>query len=261
MIRLSVLMITFNEAENLPRALASVPFADQVVVVDSGSTDRTADLARAAGARVEVRPFTDYADQRNAALALCDGDLVLALDADEEVTPDLAMELVALKRLSPGVLPAAWRLHRRSLIFGRWFVAGGTQHDRPVRLFQRGQARWLDPIHEHLHVDGPIGGLAGDLRHLTYPTLAGYFERFNRYTSREAAMLQARGRRAAWWRFVLIPPARFLKQFIVQAGFRDGGAGLLYALFSSWYDIVKYAKLRELSRPFGTPPDPPGNGR
>lgn len=240
---LSVVMIVRNEEHRLAPALASVKgWADEIVVVDAHSQDRTAELCREAGARVVARAFTDYADQKNFAVSQASGDWVLSLDADEAVTPALAAEIRQV--CSGGDALDAYRIRRRSRMFGRWLRFSGTQHDAPVRLFRRGRGRFEQAVHEQVQVEGAMGQLRQTLEHRTYDSVSQYLERFNRYTSMEAALGPPSGPFRAG-RVLARAGAFFLRQYVWQQGFRDGLAGFIFAVFSAYYVVIKRLKTYE----------------
>jgi glycosyltransferase involved in cell wall biosynthesis len=247
---LSVALITRNEAANLPRTLASVGWAAEIVVVDSGSTDATVEIARQAGARVFEEPWKGFAAQKNSAIAHTTGDWVLSLDADEEVSPELAREIQALLAGEP--IFSAWRIPRLNHFLGRPLRHGGYWPDPKLRLFRRGSAQFAErPVHETMQMvgkaDGPVGQLKGHLIHRCYPTLADYIEHMNRYSSIAAQTLVDSGRAgSSWlwlaWNALLNPAATFLYNYVFRLGFLDGRAGLLQHLNHSIYIHWKFAK-------------------
>ncbi len=242
--RVSVALIALNEGRRIARCLESVRWADEIVVVDGGSADDTAQVARRFTDRVFARPFTDFSEQKNFAADQTSGEWVLSLDADEEVTEKLKEEILATLSAASCL---GYRLRRRSLMFGRWMCFSGTQNDRPLRLFRRGMGRFERPIHETLSVDGPVGELKGTLNHYTYDSLGDYLRKLNSYTSREAAFLKSQGARAPggpglWARWL----AMFFRLYVTQQGFRDGFAGFLFSFLSGYYIFVKFQKLSEL---------------
>lgn len=244
MTRLSVFVITLNEERNIERCLKSVKWADEIVVVDSLSSDRTRQLSEQYTDRVFSREFKDYADQKNYALSLTGGEWALSLDADEEVTDGLREEILSVIA-DPGA-HEAYRIPRASFIFGRRFRYSGTQSDRPIRLWRRGRARYRHPIHEVVDVKGRVGILSSQLIHYPYHHVSEYLEQFNRYTTLEAQFLKGRGHRLSWIDFVLRPAGFWLKLFVFQQGFRDGWEGFCFCLLSSFYVVIKYAKYGEL---------------
>ncbi len=248
---LSVAIITRNEAANLPRTLASVRWATEVVVVDSGSTDATLKIARDAGARVFEEPWKGFAAQKNSAIAHTTGDWILSLDADEEVSPELALEIQSLLDGEPAF--GAYRIPRLNHFLGEPLRHGGYWPDPKLRLFRRGGARFAErPVHETMQADGPTGRLQGQLIHRCYPTLSEYIEHMNRYSSIAAEALAAQGRvGGSWlwltWNALLNPAATFLYNYVFRLGFLDGRAGLLQHVNHSFYIHWKFVKAWRLT--------------
>lgn len=243
---LSIVLITQNEAANLPRTLASVSWAQEIVVLDSGSTDVTLEIARAAGAKICSEPWKGFGAQKNSALARATGDWVLSLDADEEVSPALAREIQALLAGEPAF--QAYRIPRLNHFLGTPLRHGGYWPDPKLRLFARGAARFEErAVHETMQAAGPVGTLKGHLIHHCYPTLDDYIEHMNRYSSAGARMLVEAGRAprstaGLLWQAVLNPVATFAYNYFVRLGFLDGRAGLLQHLNHSVYIHWKYVK-------------------
>lgn len=249
---LSIVLITLNEAANLPRTLESVRGMGEIVVLDSRSADRTAEVAANLGARVFVEPWKGFAAQKNSAIDHAGGDWILSLDADEEVSRELRAEIEALVAGEPPF--AAYSIPRLNHFLGTPLFHGGYWPDPKLRLFRRGRARFEErPVHETMKADGPVGRLKGHLIHHCYPTLAEYIEHMNRYSSAGAEILvnQSRpGRSWAWlvWNAVLNPAATFLYNYVFRLGFLDGRAGLLQHLNHSVYIHWKFAKAWEMAR-------------
>jgi glycosyltransferase involved in cell wall biosynthesis len=244
---LTVTIITLNEERNLPRALASVAgLADEVVVVDSGSTDRTRALARAQGARVVERGFTDYSEQKNFAAAQASNDWILSLDADEELSPELQQAVQEWKGSPPDA--AAYGVQRRAHYIDRWINHSGWYPDPKLRLYHRQRARWVGALHEGLQVDGPTGWLEGELRHYTVTTFAQHVRSVRRYTTLAARQLFVAGRRQWLLPFLFAAPWTFVRTLIFQLGILDGIRGLQIAVMASYYVFLKYWKLGVLAR-------------
>jgi glycosyltransferase involved in cell wall biosynthesis len=255
---LSVAIITQNEEANLARTLASVRFADEVIVVDSGSTDRTVAIAQEAGCRVFTEPWQGFARQKNLAIGKCSSTWILSLDADEELSPELQQEMRALLKSSPPNM--AFRLRRRNLFLGRWMRHGGYYPDAKLRLFRRAGAHGVAPlrfaeraVHETIAYDGPTETLRHDLIHHAYPTLHGYLEHMNRYSTLGAQVAVKRGKATqSWWAFlgniILVPVFTFLWNYIFRGGFLDGREGFLLHTYHSLYTSWKYAKAWEMTR-------------
>jgi glycosyltransferase involved in cell wall biosynthesis len=249
---LSVVIVALNEAANLPRTLASVPFATEIVIVDSGSTDATVAIAQKAGARLFAEPWKGFAAQKNSAIAHATGDWVLSLDADEEVSAELAREIEVL--LAGNAAFGAYRIPRLNHFLGRPLRHGGYWPDPKLRLFRRGVARFEDrPVHETMQASGAVGQLQGHLIHRCYPTLDEYIEHMNRYSSASAEMLAAGDRTsrslpAFLWNALLNPAATFAYNYIVRLGFLDGREGLLQHLNHSVYIHWKFVKAWQATR-------------
>jgi glycosyltransferase involved in cell wall biosynthesis len=243
--RLTATLITCNEEQNLPRALASLEdLADEIVVVDSGSTDGTCEIARQCGARVVHRAFTDYAEQKNFAAAQSSNPWILSLDADEELSPELRGSLRAWKELPPAA--AAYEFARRASYLGGWIRHSGWYPDRKVRLYRRDLARFVGRVHESLEVDGPVGRLDGELYHYTVRTFAEHVAKMDTYTTLAAEQLFAAGWRRWRLAMLLAPPWTLLRTYLIQRGFLDGYRGWLIARMAARYVFLKYRKLGRL---------------
>jgi glycosyltransferase involved in cell wall biosynthesis len=245
---LSVVIITFNEESNLARTLASVAWADEIVIVDSGSTDRTREVAESFHAKLCVEPWKGFAAQKNSALARATCDWILSLDADEEVDPALADQIRAVLSANPPV--AGFWIPRKNFFLGRWIRHGGYYPDRKLRLFRRGTGKFEERlVHEDLRVDGTTALLHHDLLHHAYPTIENYLEHMNRYSSLGAEMAVAKGMRGFSFVDILVRPwLTFLYNYFMRLGFLDGREGLLLHLYHAQYVSWKYAKAWELSR-------------
>ena len=243
---LSIIIIAYNEEDQLPRCLKSLPAGAEIIVLDSMSQDHTAQIAASFGAQVFQRPFTNFADQKNAALAYGTRKWVLAIDADEELSPELAQKLPELLTQTEA---SAYRLDRRLVFMGRRMRYGKTK-DRPLRLFLRGAGQYRGAIHEeYVPRAGHTLFLSGAvLWHYSYRDLSDYFQRFNRYTSAIADQHAAQGKNPSFLGHVLRPWFEFFTRYVLRLGFLDGYPGYTYALISSLYSYVKYAKLFESKR-------------
>ena len=244
---LSVAMIAMNEEANLPRTLESVKWADEIVVVDSGSKDRTIEIAQSFGAKTSYHVFGGHGEQKNVALDLCSQDWILLLDADEALTPALQEEIRETLAGEPAY--RAYWVPRLNLILGRWIRHGGFYPDHKLRLFRRGAARLSEGVGPHStpQFDGPKGTLKHDMLHYAYPDLNVYLEHMNRYSSEIAALLAAKGKTsrglpAFLWNAVLNPWATFVYNYIFRLGFLDGREGLLLHLNHSVYIHRKFIK-------------------
>ena len=278
---LSVVIITFNEETNLPRTLEGVKWADEIIVVDSLSTDRTVEIAKSYGAKVFVEPWKGFAAQKNSALEKATCEWILSLDADEEVDTALQKQI--------GEVLEGWKMfckytdqpecdanrhrwqddltaslgamfddrfagsyiRRKNMFLGRWIRYGGFWPDPKLRFFRRGHAQFEDrAVHEDAKTNGTTGLLKdGALLHRAYPTLSSYIEHMNRYSSLGAEMAVAKGRNGfSFVNIVLRPILTFIYNYVFRLGFLDGREGLLLHLYHSVYVSWKYAKAWELSR-------------
>jgi glycosyltransferase involved in cell wall biosynthesis len=251
--KLSVAMITLNEAANLPRTLASVAWADEINIVDNGSTDGTQEIAARFGARVFTEPWKGFGAQMNSALDKCTSPWILSLDADEEVTPALAKEIQSLLAGAPEF--PVYSVPRRNMILGRWLRYGGLYPDRKLRFFQKGTAYWPENIEPHStgKWDGPTGALQAPLVHYQYPSLDLYIEHMNRYSAASVPTLLRKGKTsrslpAFLWNVVCNPVATFAYNYFFRLGFLDGREGLLLHLTHSGYVHWKYAKTWHAAR-------------
>lgn len=245
--RLSVAVITKNEAADLDAALASAAFADEIVVVDAFSTDDTVAIARRRTDRVVVREWAGYVDQKNYAASLASHDWVLSLDADERVTPALAAEIRS--RLAADPREAAFRMPRVTWHLGRWIRTTDWYPDLQVRLYDRRRARWTGRhVHEAISADGDVGRLDGELQHYAYRDIADHLETIDRYTTYAARQMHESGRRAGLLEIAGHPPLAFLRNYVARGGVRDGVPGLVISALNSYYVFLKFAKLWELQR-------------
>ena len=248
--RISAVILARDEASNLPGCLAALAWADErVVVVDAASRDDTEAIARRAADRVLVRPFDDFASQRNAALDLAGGDWVFAVDADERATPALAAEVRRTLRDTPH---AGFRVPIRSVILDRPFAYSGTQHDRPLRLFRRGAGRWVGAVHETVELRGTAGTLRHALGHRTIPDMRTFLGKIDRYTTLEAQRFHREGRPCRLSDLTLRPAWTFAKLYLGKQGFRDGLEGFVFCALSGVSVGVRHWKHRELLREGGS---------
>ena len=248
---LSVCIITLNEEANIARTLESVRgIADEIIVVDSGSTDATVSLAQARGAMVFSEPWKGFALQKNSALAKAGCDWILSLDADEEVSTELAASVKSL--LTSGEAPRfdGYTMNRRNIYLHRWLKHSGYYPDPKLRLIKRGAAQFeLRAVHEDVKMRGPLGRLQGDLIHHAYPTLESFIAHANRYSSLGAEMVVERGPAGfSFINIVLRPLVRFIYSYFFRLGFLDGAEGLLVLMTHASYVSWKYAKAWELSK-------------
>jgi glycosyltransferase involved in cell wall biosynthesis len=242
-IPVSACIVAMNEADRLGPCLDSLDWCDELVVIDSHSTDRTRELAAERGARVIERDWPGHIAQKNFAVREARHDWVFCIDADERVTPELRTAIEAERRGGfAGV--AGYEVSRVSSYFGRWIRHGTWYPDWKLRLFDRRRGGWggRDP-HDHASVDGTVRRLGGELHHEPYRNFADHLRTIDSFTTTMAAMMQAEGRRARFSDVVLRPPARFLTFYVWRRGFLDGWRGLLLAYLAAHYVRLKYAKL------------------
>ena len=247
---LSAIVLTLNEEKHLPDCLASLRWADEIVVFDSFSTDGTADLARSFEARFVQHHFANYAAQRNAALGAVTGDWVLFVDADERVTAELADEVRGVVQ-KPG--PVGWWVPRHNYIFGKLTLHAGWYPDYQLRLLKRARARY-DPdrhVHELARLDGAEGFLQSPLVHLNYETVAGFIAKQHAYTKYDAGILHVQGQRAKPQNFLLQPLRQFYWRYVALGGWRDGWHGLRLSALMAYFQFVLYRNLQELDKPTG----------
>ncbi len=246
---LSVVIITFNEERNIVRCLRSVHgIADEVVVVDSGSTDRTVELARMEQARVVHRDWTQYSTQKNFADSLATHPFILSLDADEALSSELRTSLLQAKAAG---FRGAYAMNRLTNYCGTWIKHGGWYPDRKVRLFPSEKAQWDGgAVHEKLVLekDLPCTQLKGDLLHYSYYSISEHVHQADHFTSIAARSMHKRGLHAGVVKLFLSPVATFFSGYLQRGGFRDGWHGLVIARISAFATFLKYAKLRQLWR-------------
>ena len=243
--RLSICVITLNEEHDLPRLLKSVAdLGEEIVVVDSGSTDRTVEIARSAGARVLTRSWTNYADQKNFAVSQANEEWILLLDADEELSEELRDSLHEWKSREPEF--AVYEMARLAWFLGAWIRHSRWYPDWQRRLFDRRKARFSGAIHEALRFDGEAGRLSGDLLHYTARSLEEQLAKSEEYSTISARAMFEKGRRnwrAAKW---LASPWAWFQYFVLGAGFLDGYRGFVIARLAAYTVWLKYSKLGTL---------------
>jgi len=243
---LTVAIITRNAGAQLGPCLASAGFAGEILVLDSGSTDDTVELAKRHGARVENREWLGFGRQKQLAVSLAANDWVLCLDADERVSEALAAsirEAMAARRYH------AYRMARRNRFLGRWLAHGEGYPDWSLRLFHRAHASWSnDEVHEAVLTTAEVGRLSGDLLHESADDVATYIAKQNRYTTLHAEALFGQGVRAGYWRLLASPLARFVKFYFLRLGLLDGGPGFAHIAIGCNNAFLKYLKLIELEK-------------
>jgi glycosyltransferase involved in cell wall biosynthesis len=245
--RLSAIIIANNEEKDLPACLASLKgLADEIVLVDSHSADRTREIAKAAGAKVFERDWPGYGPQKAFALAQATGDWVINLDADERVTPELSAEIKALLSGTPAA--NGYALPFRLFFLGRRLRFGRGARETHVRLFRRDKAAYPErAVHEAVEVQAPLGALSGAVDHHSYRDFSEYLRKCDEYTGIIAARKRAAGERFSFWMHLRLPWEFFLR-YVLKGGFLDGSAGFAYAALSSYYAWLKHARLLEDGR-------------
>ena len=242
---LSVVVITRNEERNITACLESVKWADEIIVVDAESKDRTVALAGEFTKKIFIEPWKGFAEAKAFGVLQSRNDWILWLDADERVTPQLSAEL---QSLLTGLPPNdSYTVARRAYFLGTWIKHSGWYPGRVVRLFQKDRAAFSSvAVHEGLQVRGSVGELRNDLLHFTDPDLSHYLEKFNRYTTLAGGQLFSEGRRFHMVDLIVRPPWLFVKMYFLRLGFLDGIPGFILAFLSSAYVFTKYAKLWEV---------------
>ena len=248
-VKISAVLITLNEAQIIERTLDAISWCDEVLIVDSGSTDHTTELCKKKGCRVLYHPFQGYGEQKRYAVSQATHDWILAIDADEVVTVELQKEIVDALRDS-GSNHVGFYILRTLVFLGREFTHG-SECKRPVlRLFDRKHGNFsAAPVHEGVELRGSAGTLRGTLLHYSYRDVAHYLAKFNTYTSLGAKQLHERGKRTHKITILLRLPIRFLQYYLLKGNCLNGFPGLVWSLLSAFYPMVKYLKLYELTQP------------
>jgi glycosyltransferase involved in cell wall biosynthesis len=246
--KVSVTVITLNEASHLAGALESVAWADELVVVDSGSSDETVAIARAHTEKVVVRDWPGYVAQKNYAAGLASNDWILSLDADERVTPALAAEIQSVLHDQPPHV--GFRMPRVTFHLGRWIRTTDWYPDYQLRLYDRRAATWTGRlVHESVTSGrGSVGRFNGELQHFAYRDISDHLETIDRYTTYAARQMNEAGQRAGLLRLSGHPPLAFLRNYLLKGGIRDGLPGLVISAMNAYYVFLKFAKLAELQR-------------
>jgi glycosyltransferase involved in cell wall biosynthesis len=258
--KLTVTVITRNEAAAIGAALESVSWADEIIVVDSHSTDETTEIARRFTPLVETRDWAGYGPQKNYAADRASHDWILSIDADERITPALGAEIRELMRTGPAA--DGYRIPRVSYYLGRWIRSTDWYPDLRLRLYHRRRAQWTTHrVHESIRTSGAVGRLRGEMLHYPYRDISEHLAKIDSYTTLVAEQWAAEGRRATAFQAYVHSRLAFLRNYVLRRGFRDGQTGLLVSLLNSHYVFLKYAKLIELraGRAFSDPEaEPPG---
>jgi glycosyltransferase involved in cell wall biosynthesis len=246
--KITATVITFNEEHNIAKALESLSWADEIVVVDSESSDRTVEIARKFTDRVFVRLWPGYSAQKNFAAEQACNDWIFSLDADERVSPELADKIKQLK-LGNSPVPGAFEMPRLTYYLDRWIKHSGWHPDYKLRLYNRNRARWRgDYVHETLEVEGPVQRINADILHYTVRNASEHHLRMDRYTTLAAEQLSSQGKHVSLGSLLLSPAAVFLRSYIFKLGFLDGIPGLAIARFAAHYEFLKNLKVWEQER-------------
>ena len=243
MTKITATIVTLNEEKNIARAIESLRCCEEIIVVDSGSTDRTKTLATQRGARVIPHAWPGYAAQKNWASEQAANDWILSIDADEALSEELEAELLSLTKV--GMASDGYSMPRLAQYLGKWIRHSGWYPDRKVRLYDRRKARWVgEYVHESVHVDGTVTGLRSNLLHFTCDSLSAHMKTLDGYTTLAARELTAKGISRSAYRLAIDPAWTFLRTYLLQRGFLDGYEGLTIAYMAALYTFLKYAKAR-----------------
>ena len=244
--KITATIITLNEERNIARAIESLRCSDEILIIDSGSTDRTVELAENLGARVVEAGWRGYAGQKNWAAEQASNDWILSLDADEALSEALEAEIWNLKKSGPQF--DAYTMPRLARYLGRWIFHSGWYPDRKIRLYNRAKAEWLgDFVHESVQVYGRLGHLESNLLHFTCDSLSEHMKTIDRYTTLAAQEIAGRKLPVPISRLILDPAWTFVKSYFIQRGFLDGLEGLTIAHMAAFYTFLKYCKARNMS--------------
>jgi glycosyltransferase involved in cell wall biosynthesis len=247
--RLSVTVITRDEEAQIGDCLESVRWAEEIVVVDTGSTDRTLEICRKYTPSVYIHPWEGYAAAKNTALARATGDWVLSLDADERVTVELQQEIATLRQQPMASLADGYAIPRRNYLWGRWLRYGGLYPDYQIRLFKRARGCFkVRRVHESVQIDGRVNRLQEPLEHYSYQRLGDVIQRLDRYTELAALDLREHGRPFRLTALVMRPLGRFFGNYVLKRGFRDGIPGLIMAVSYAYSVFTREAKLWEMTQ-------------
>jgi glycosyltransferase involved in cell wall biosynthesis len=244
--KITATIITLDEERNIQRAIESLRSTDEILIVDSGSVDRTVELAQKLGARVIEAGWRGYSGQKNWAAEQASHDWILSLDADEALSEALEAEIWNLKKKGPQY--DAYTMPRLAKYLGRWILHSGWYPDRKIRLYNRRKAQWVGQfVHERVQVAGRIGHLKANILHFTCDSLSEHVKSLERYTTLAAQELASRKAPIGWFQMIFEPPWTFIRSYFLQLGFLDGLEGLIIAYMASFYTFLKYAKARNMS--------------
>lgn len=248
--KLSVVIITLNEEDRLEDALKSCrDIADEIVVVDSYSTDKTIEIAKKYGAQIFKKKFVDYSSQKNFAKDKATYPWILNLDADERVSETLKQEILKVKQQNHEEIDAdGFLVKRKTSYLGRWIKHSGWYPDRKLRLFRKDKSQWRGRIHEGLILEGKTAKMEGDILHFTYRDITDHINRLNRYAKMQAEDIVEKKKKLLFLRAILLPPVTFIRFYLWKMGILDGFPGFIIALVSSWATAMKYLKAIEIKR-------------
>ena len=243
---ISAIVLTRDEERNIARCLSSLDFCREIIVIDSGSTDRTMDIARNFTSKVFEHKFEGYGRQRNWGIQQCSCDWILVLDADEQVSPELKNEII---NLQPAEIVKGYYINRITQYMGRWIKHSGWYPQYVLRLFDRRCAAYNQAaVHESVEIDALTAKLQSPIQHYSYRDLSHHLRKIDDYTNKRAAERYAEGRRFNLAKAILAPPGEFLKKYLLKRGILDGIPGLIVAVTSAYYVFLKQAKLYEYQK-------------
>ncbi|MGQ8867809.1 glycosyltransferase family 2 protein [Myroides sp. TSA_177.3] len=242
--KITLLIPTKNEESNIRACILSAKnLVDDIYIVDSFSTDKTAEIAQELGAKVLVREFDNYSDQKNWAITQMPSEWILLLDADEQLTPELNQEITTLQEQNTLDAYDAYWVYRKNFFFNREINYSGYQNDKVIRLFKKDISSYTNRVHECLHVNGTLGYLSAKLYHNTYRGFDFHIAKLSRYASLQAEDYDKKTGKLTGYHFIFKPGMRFLKHYILKQGFRDGVPGLILSSLNAYATFLRYVKL------------------
>ncbi len=245
MLNLSAVIITRNEESNIKRCMQSLQIADEIIVIDSGSTDKTIEIAESMGALVYPKEWEGYGPAKKEGVKRASGKWIISLDADEELSPDLANEIRGKVLLETGI--SGYYIKRKTNFLGRWIKHCGWYPDYLLRLFKKSDGNFNDSVvHEKVVLNGQTGRLKSEILHYSYNSIEQYFDKFATYTTIGARQAFDNNKKAGWFHITLKPPVAFIKHYIIKLGLMDGLEGFIISALSAMAVMVKYSKLRHL---------------
>ena len=243
----SAVLVTKNEEHNIRRVLDSLNWVDEIIVVDSGSVDNTLKICREYEVRIEEVEWKGFTETKNIAMELADSDWILSLDADEEITPELKEELLALIESDDPL--DGYRIPRKNHYLGKWIKYCGWYPDLQMRLWKYGKGRWMGGrVHESVFVDGSTGVTKAAMNHFSYNSIADHLERINKYSGLNARDKYESGKRCSFLNLLFVAPMQFVKVYLIRGGFLDGSRGLIVSVLGAFYAFQKKARLWELQQ-------------